>query len=139
MSAQSRSLLYVVIVFFSGAIAGALVMNVAEHYWLHPRQAAAAETWGNGDERRSAIELFKKQLNLTPDQTKRLEVILDETMTQYEDLHSFTHHIRDNGLMEIRALLDENQRKRFDELRGRVETPEQTKQRQLREQQQQRK
>jgi len=138
MSAQSRALLYVLLVFLSGVVAGALSMNMAEHYWLHPRQASAsAENWGDSSERRGAIELFKKQLNLTPDQIKQLEVILDETMTQYEDLHSFTHHIRDNGLTEIRAMLDDTQKKQFDELTRRSETPEQRRQRRLREQQQQ--
>ncbi len=137
MSAQGRALVYVLVVFFCGAIAGALVMNVAEHYWLHPRPAAAAENWGDIGERRSAIELFKQQLNLTPDQTKQLEGILDETMIQYEDLHTFTHHIRDNGLLQIRAMLNEDQRKKFDELTRRIETPEQRRTRKAKEQQEQ--
>lgn len=135
MSAKNRALLYVAIVFLSGALAGALGMSFAEHYWLHPRQASAAGMWAS--DRQHSIDLFKRQLNLRDDQTRQLETILDETMRQYEDLHSFTHHIRDDGLMRIRAMLDDNQRKEFDTLTRRMETPEQMKQRRLREMQQQ--
>jgi len=123
MSAQNRALLYVLLVFFSGSIAGALGMHLVEHFWLHPQQAAAAPNWPA--DRQYYIEQFKKELNLTDDQSKRLESILDDTMKQYEDLHSFTHRVRDDGLMQIRAMLDDNQRKQFDELTRRIETPEQ--------------
>ncbi len=135
MSAKNRALLYVALIFFSGALAGGMFMSFAEHYWLHPRQAAAAPPWES--DRQHSIELFKRQLNLTDDQTRQLETILDETMRQYEDLHSFTHHIRDDGLMRIRAMLNDNQRKEFDTLTRRMETPEQMRQRRLREMQQQ--
>jgi hypothetical protein len=122
MSARSRALLYITLIFFSGVIAGALGMNLLERYYWVPPHPAAAANWEDAD-RQAYVELFKRQLNLTDDQTRRLETILDETMKQYHDLHFFTHHIRDDGLTRVRAMLTDEQRKRFDELTRKMEPP----------------
>jgi len=116
MPNRSRAILYTMVVFCAGAVAGALLMNLREHMWLHPSgHVVSAGSWDNVD-RRHYIEQFKKELNLTETQSQQLEIVLDETMRQYSDLHTFSHHIRDEGLTRIRAMLDETQRKRFDEI-----------------------
>lgn len=119
MSQQSRAVLYVVVVFFVGVVTGALSMNVIEHFWIHPRGiniTAASVPRTTLSSRDRYIEQFKKELNLTDDQSKQLESILDETMRQYDDLHSFSHHIRDDGVARIRAILTDTQRQKFDEI-----------------------
>ena len=118
MSGQQRAVLYIFVVFFAGVIAGALLMNVLEHVWIHPgmtaRASSAPRAWDA--DRRHYMEQFRKELNLTDDQARQLEEILDETMRQYNDLHSFSHHIREDGLTRIRAILNDDQRKRFNDL-----------------------
>ncbi len=114
MSARSRALVYIVLIFCSGAVAGALLMNVAEHFWMHPAPSAAAPRPDPGA--KPYVEEFRKELHLTDDQSRQLEEILDETMKQYSDLHTFSHHVRDDGIARIRAILNDEQRKQFDEL-----------------------
>lgn len=130
MSAQSRAVLSIAVVFLTGLVAGALLMNVMEHFWMHPAEArfvpAARSTspaWAAN--REHYIEEFKKELNLTDAQSKQLQAILDETMKQYIDLHSFSHHIRDDGIARIRAMLDDNQRKKFDDITRKLNADEQ--------------
>ena len=48
-------------------------------------------------------------------------------MRQYHDLHSFSHHIRQEGVNQIRAMLDEKQRKRFEELMKKTDSAPATK------------
>ena len=62
-------------------------------------------------------------MSLTEVQSRQLERILDETMRQYDDLHSFTHHIRQEGIMRIRAMLDDSQRKRLDDIVKKADAP----------------
>lgn len=130
MSAQSRAVLTVFVVFFIGVVTGALTMNVVEHFWIHPRALSTSParvppaSWSRVD-RDHYIEQFRKELNLTDVQSKQLESILDETMQQYLDLHSFSHHIRDDGIARIRALLDDNQRKKFEEITRKRDAAEQ--------------
>ena len=44
-------------------------------------------------------------------------------MRQYHDLRTFSHHIRDEGITDIRAILNDEQRQRFDQLTGRIASP----------------
>lgn len=116
MPNRSRAILYTTVVFCAGLVAGALLMNLREHIWLHPSgHVVSASSWGAAD-RGHYIEQFKTELKLTEPQSLQLETILDQTMRQYHDLHSFSHHIRQEGFTRIRAMLDDTQRKRFDEI-----------------------
>lgn len=116
MPNRSRAIVYTAVVFLAGVVAGGLLMNLREHLWLHPSgHVVSASRWGDAD-RRHYVEQFKKELNLTEVQSQQLELVLDQTMRQYHDLHTFSHHIRDEGLTRIRIMLDDNQRKRFDEI-----------------------
>jgi hypothetical protein len=122
MSAQQRAVLYVVVVFFTGVVTGALVMNIVEHVWMHPGVLASRAPTPNAwdKDREHYMEQFRSELHLTDEQSKQLEQILDETMRQYEDLHSFSHHIREDGLARIRAMLNDDQRKKFDQLTAKM-------------------
>lgn len=121
---RTCAVVYSLAVFLAGAVAGALVMNLAEHFILHPARPMVepAKKWDEAG-RVHYVERFKSELNLSEAQSRQLERILDETMRQYDDLHSFTHHIRQEGIMRIRAMLDDNQRKRFDDIVKKADAP----------------
>ncbi len=127
---RKYAVLYTAIVFVAGAVAGALVMNLAEHFWIHPGGTISATNprWNDAD-RAHYVEKFKAELKLTDEQCRQLEKVLDETMRQYDDLHSFSHHIREEGLTRIRAMLNEEQLRRFDEITKRMAEAEDQKRR----------
>ena len=123
MSNRSRAILYSAVVFFAGMVAGALLMNLQEHLWLHPQgHIVSAASWDEAD-RAHYIEQIKQELQLTESQTRQLEATLDATMRQYHDLHTFSHHIREEGIAQIRAILNEDQRQRFDHIVGKMTCP----------------
>ncbi len=121
---RTCAVVYSLVIFLAGAVAGAMVMNLTEHFVLHRGRPIVEQTrkWDDSG-RAHYVERFKSELNLSDPQSHQLEQILDETMRQYDDLHSFSHHIRQEGLMRIRAMLDDNQRKRFDEIIRKAEPP----------------
>lgn len=116
MPNRSRAVLYTAVVFLAGVIFGALLMNLREHLWVHRGgHAITPASWATAD-RAHYVEQFKTQLKLTDAQSLQLEAVLDETMRQYHDLHSFTHHIRAEGIARIRTILTPEQRRRFDQI-----------------------
>ena len=127
MSNRSRAILYSAVVFLAGIVAGALLMNLREHLWLHPQgHVVTAASWAQAD-RSHYIEQIKTELELTEAQGREMEAILDATMRQYHDLHTFSHHVREEGLTSIRAILNEEQRHRFDEIVGKMTCPHEGK------------
>ena len=123
MSNRSRAILYSAVVFLAGIVAGALLMNLREHLWLHPRgHVVTTASWDQAD-RAHYIEQIKTELQLTETQSRKMEAILDATLRQYHDLHTFSHHIREEGITSIRDIFDEEQRHRFDEIVGKMTCP----------------
>ena len=98
-------------------------MNLREHLWLHPQgHIVTAASWKQTDQAHY-IEQIKTELQLTEAQSREMEAILDATMRQYHDLHTFSHHIREEGITSIRDILNEEQRHRFDEIVGKMTCP----------------
>ena len=123
MSNRSRAILYSAVVFLAGIVAGALLMNLREHLWLHPRgHVVTTASWDQAD-RAHYIEQIETELQLTETQSQKMEAILDATLRQYHDLHTFSHHIREEGITSIRDIFDEEQRHRFDEIVGKMTCP----------------
>lgn len=120
-SNRACAVIYTTVVFLAGAVSGALLMNVTEHFWLHPQgHAIPAAVMRQPSEQHHYVEQFKKELNLSDAQARQVEGILDETVRQYHDLRSFSYHVREDGIARIRAILDDNQRKRFDDITRRA-------------------
>lgn len=114
MPNRGRAILYTLVVFLAGGLTGAVLTNLYEHFMRHPAgHVITPASWLKAD-RAHYIEKLRADLELTDTQTKDLEKILDETMRQYHDLHAFSHHIRQEGILRIRGILDEPQRKKFD-------------------------
>ena len=123
MSNRGRAVLYTAVIFLAGIVAGAVLMNLREHLWLHPQgHVVTAASWAQAD-RSHYIEQIKTELELTEAQSREMEAILDATIRQYHDLHTFSHHIREEGIASIRATLNDEQRHRFDEIVGKMSCP----------------
>jgi len=116
MSDRAKTVVFILVVFLSGVVSGALLQNLGEHYWLHRGRHLPINRDWEAAERGSMIQRLQAELRLTDAQTKRLEAILDQTLRQYHDLHSFTEHIRREGIKQIRDMLEPGQRVRFDEI-----------------------
>lgn len=106
-----RAVIYLVLVFVLGVAAGAL-----GSLWM---QKSAWSKEGPEDEIQGAVHLLTKKLDLSPEQQKQVEAILDETGRGYYDLYLQSREeydgIRQQGRTKIRALLTEEQRVKFDE------------------------
>lgn len=114
MMGSRRAVVYLALVFFLGAALGVLGT-----LWATKR--------GLADERRvhdrspkGALEWLDRELKLSPAQRQQLETILDETGNSYRAIRQRTRPeydaVRQQGREKIRAILNEQQRPRFEEL-----------------------
>jgi hypothetical protein len=94
----------ITLVFLAGALAGAVAMNLGAHKRLHRSVAF----WTEGGKEVS-VERWKKALDLTPDQTQQMMLILDDFGTYYRNVLS-------DGKARILRILDEDQKRKFDKL-----------------------
>src|SRR5260370_12171123 len=71
----------ITLVFFTGAIAGAVAMNLGAHKWMHSRvpfyTEGGKELW---------LQRWKKELRLTPEQAQAMAVILDDFGLYYRNV-----------------------------------------------------
>jgi hypothetical protein len=109
-----RAVFYLGFVFLLGAALGAGGLFVAGKrglIHLHPDPR---------DHRRGVVERLTRELNLSAEQRGRLEVILEETASQYRELHARMRtereQIRQAGRQRIREILSEAQREKFEEV-----------------------
>ncbi len=105
--AERVAIVSLILVFLCGAVLGALVMGYGEHTGIvhsHHRP-----TGKNG----FAIpaEDLRRQLNLSDQQAKQLDSILDDFGRYYDNLIA-------DGQTRIRQILNEQQREKFDQLIG---------------------
>jgi hypothetical protein len=104
-----RVLTTLLLVFLCGALAGALVMR----YGVHPAVHQAPPAWTEGG-REISLHRFEKELDLTPEQSREMERILDDFMMYYHTLQSQMDEVRGTGKERILRTLNEDQKKRFE-------------------------
>jgi hypothetical protein len=100
-------------VFLCGAVAGAVTMRT--YMMRTSRTTAVGPTW----DKAVYLESLKRELDLTPDQAKEIEAVLDDFMMFYQSLQSQMDDVRANGKARILQMLNEEQRKKFEK---RIET-----------------
>ena len=108
-----RILLTLLLVFLCGSLAGALVMR----YGVHPRIHRPPPRWTDGGKEISQ-QRFEKELDLTPEQTERIETILDDFVMYYDTLQAQMDEVRTNGKSRILDALDPDQKKKFEVMLG---------------------
>jgi hypothetical protein len=96
--------LTIALVFFTGAVAGAVVMDLSAHRW----RAQAAPFWTETG-REISLQKWTRELDLTPQQTKELERILD-------DFGMYYRNVLGEGKARIIHILNDDQKKKFDQL-----------------------
>ena len=107
-----RVLATLVLVFLTGAMAGAITMRAGLHEKMHP---STAPYWREGRNEFS-YDRLKKELDLTPEQSERLKTILDDFVKYHEDLQAQIEDVRATGKNRIMQMLDTRQRQRFEQL-----------------------
>ncbi len=106
-----RILTTLVLVFLTGAMAGAIGMQYGLHKELHQN----AVYW-KGDKTVFSYDRLKRELDLTPDQSQHLKTILDDFVKYHQDLEAQIDDVRATGRNRIVQILTPAQRKRFEQL-----------------------
>lgn len=106
-----RILTTLVLVFLTGAMAGAIGMRAGLHRELQ-RNAA----YWKSDKTVFSYGLLQRELSLTPDQSERLKTILDDFAKYHDDLEVQIEDVRATGRNRILQMLTPEQRKRFEKL-----------------------
>jgi len=108
-----RILSTLLLVFLCGATAGAIAVRMGVLGLSRP--VASGPAWREGD-RTLYFEHLRKELDLTPDQSREIEAVLDDFMLYYQSLQSQMDEVRANGKQRILRVLNEEQRKKFEKL-----------------------
>lgn len=106
-----RVLSVVILVFLCGAVAGALGMRLGLHQAMHK----PGLYWKEGGKDIS-LQRFKKELNLTPQQEKDMEGVLDDFMMYYQTLQAQMDEVRAAGKSRILRILNNDQKQRFERM-----------------------
>lgn len=107
-----RVLTTLVLVFLTGALAGAITMRSG----LHEKMHRSAQTYWRDGRNEFSYDKLKKELDLTPEQSERLKTILDDFVKYHEDLQAQIEDVRATGKNRIMQMLDARQRQRFEQL-----------------------
>jgi Spy/CpxP family protein refolding chaperone len=100
---SASAILPLVLVFLCGVTVGALTMNLSVHESLH-RTLVPADT-----RNAMTVERWKKELSLTDDQSKQIELILDDFSKYYDNVLA-------DGNTRILQILNEQQRQKFQKI-----------------------
>lgn len=106
-----RILMTLVLVFLTGAMAGAIGMREGLHREMHNRLSHL-----RGDPDSFSSDELTKKLKLTPEQSQHLKLILNDFVKYHDDLEVQIEDVRATGRNRILQILTPAQRARFEEL-----------------------
>jgi hypothetical protein len=101
------------LVFLAGAAAGMLGMRYGLHARLHPVAASSAPRESN---RNAVLQDFKSKLDLSPEQTDQIAVVLEDFSHYYESLQDQLDDLRSTGHSRIVQILQPGQREKFEKM-----------------------
>lgn len=107
-----RVLTTLLLVFITGALAGALSMRLGLHERLHPSGAGLSSP----NNSRAFLDKCTKELNLSPDQTRKMQAVLDDYKSYYQNVQDQYEEVRATGKIRILQILDDKQKARFEKL-----------------------
>lgn len=108
-----RVLAVLLLVFVSGTLSGAIAYRMIRSKRNNPPTSAASPSWNNKD---GFLARYKKELNLTDEQTAKMAKVLDDYKMYYQNLQEQLEEVRSTGKSEILKILDETQRQKFEKL-----------------------
>jgi len=111
-----RVLVNLLIVFLAGLIVGAFLMRFGVHRLLHKPQPF----WQEGGKQVS-LERLTKELDLTPEQQKQLETVLDDFMMYVQTLQAQMDEVRATGKTRVMKILNEEQKRKFERMMGELQ------------------
>ncbi len=100
------------LVFLAGGATGAVSMKFGLHQLLHKSTAVTTKS--------DVLQKFRTDLNLTPAQTQRISLILDDYQHYYQSVLDQQDDIRATGKMRILQELDPSQRDKFQKMMGEI-------------------
>ncbi len=106
-----RVLSTLVCVMLCGFVAGAAVMR----FGISPERHVGGAYWKEGA-REISLQKFKKELDLTPDQAKQMESVLDDFMMYYQSLQAQMDDVRAIGKTRIMKILRDDQKAKFEKM-----------------------
>ncbi len=116
MNTRTRTFIYIALIFASGLLIGATLMNVAEHHWLH----AESRTEIDISHHRQIARRMKARLNLSLAQQRQVDRILRQTVASYlrveNEMKPQFELIRSQGRERMRSIMNPQQRARFDQI-----------------------
>jgi hypothetical protein len=112
-----KVLLIFTVIFLCGAAFGAAITRS----YLHARMfAPLPEQRVMEAARRVGLERLKAELNLTPAQEVTVTEVLDDYGKYYQNIEDEREDVAEHGKQRILSVLDERQKKRFNEIFGQV-------------------
>lgn len=63
-----------------------------------------------------SLQLWKKELDLSPGQAAEIETILDDFVMYYDTLQAQMDEVRASGKAKIKQILNDHQRQKFDKM-----------------------
>jgi hypothetical protein len=103
-ASRAACALSLTLVFLTGVLTGAVAMNLGAHKLMH--RSAPFYTEGGKD---VWLHRWQKELDLTPEQTQQMTLILDDFGTYYRNVLS-------DGKGRILRILNEDQKRKFDKM-----------------------
>ncbi|MEX2260863.1 MAG: hypothetical protein WD696_02870 [Bryobacteraceae bacterium] len=105
--------LYVLMVFLSGVVLGGFAHRL---YTMNPVRANSPDEY-----RRRYIDQLRSRLNLTDDQTSKVDAVLSETRTRYRQFNAEhkdeLRSIQEQQVNKIRSLLNSEQQTEYQKFR----------------------
>lgn len=101
------------LVFLAGTATGMLGMRYGLHERLH---RAAAATSPREASREAVLQDFKTKLDLSPEQTDQIAVVLEDFSHYYESLQDQLDDLRSTGHSRIVQILQPGQREKFEKM-----------------------
>jgi hypothetical protein len=108
-----KASILIAVVFLLGAIVGGSLGTT-----IVSRKFAAPGEISESQRRNMLLEKFRSRLKLTPEQSEKVRVILEQTHQQFKDLNQSirpqSDEIRSRMRGRVRELLEEDQKKAFE-------------------------
>ncbi|NWG12844.1 MAG: hypothetical protein HXY20_04825 [Acidobacteria bacterium] len=114
MKTKTSAALILLLTFLLGVVAGALCYHIYRGYSVDADRRSGAKPG-----RRDVVQEMAKDLNLDPAQQEQLKRIMEKSRERYrvlsEQVRPQFDVIRDESRQEIRQILRDDQKKRFEE------------------------